>query len=624
MYRRLFSVKSLQKLSSGGGTGRAIFLSILTAGVVIGCFTLQAKLGPYLFQRTFFLWFLVNFGVSAFWGLIPGIVGVVLSTVASGLTYGPDGRLAPLNPFEVYPVACVALMGIIFLVGNQRKTRMSQQLAFELLDKEKRQIQLEQLSVITDCSNDLIVLSDSIGRIVYLNRRILSFLGLKIFDPQTSNLFLGDIFEPVLPGSVTIDAITPVELSNKNIIAGNLKPVTDFRIIPVRFSQIEVPGRTKVERLHAFIFYDQSLEVELHRRISIAKGHLPMAFWSYSFATSHYEPSLEHDQILGRAYPEWSFERLLECVDPRDRSIVSGWLDSLKTSNVPPDFDLVYRVNTETDEVRWVHSVGIIFRDIKGNPSRIEGVLLDITTIKESEEQLREAVALRDHFFAIASHELKTPIASLNLQIEVLRQTILEGLENSSAVKQNCLEVIDECEEQYRRLTNLVNDFLDVARIANGKLHLTKSTFSVPEWIDSTIKLFAPNANIFVSTPIVPGASELMVRGDKERLRQVLVNLLSNAIKFGLNNPIDVIYSDNSTHISIKVRDRGIGIESNNIQRIFNEFEQLNLANQKRGLGLGLYITREIMRAHGGQIRVESTLGSGSTFEILLPRDLMN
>ncbi|MDB5039007.1 MAG: Sensory box histidine kinase [Bacteriovoracaceae bacterium] len=614
----LFSIKNLQTLSSREGLLKTFGLVALSALIVVFCFILQSYIENVLQSRSYFIWYPVVYIISAFWGMIPGSAALLMSLVAAVLTISSEGIIHIQSPIEILPLGCLALMSTLFVFGNQRKHLISRQLAFELLEKEKTQSRLEQLGMITEGANDLILLCDSDGRILYLNRRARQSLGIENEKNQSTVLFLWEVFEPILDSETKLFRAAPRDLIQHKVVSGTLRPKNHVRLIPVRLSQLEVPGTTKQEKIFAFIFYDQSLEIELNLRVRIAKGHLPMGLWSYDFSSNFYDASVEHDQVLGIKAEKWSLERLLECVDSLDAEMVASWIEGLKSSEAGSDFDLIFRVRTEEDELRWVHSVGIVFRDSSGKVVRIEGVLLNITTIKKSEEKFREAVELRDHFFAIASHELKTPIASLNLQIEVLRQSIQAALKDHPAVQIDCLEVIDECEQQYKRLTNLINDFLDVARITNGKLLLSRSTFSIREWIESTTKLFSTNSLIKVIAE--ESVFKLDLEADQERLRQVLVNLISNAVKFGLNRPIEVSFGGNDAEIWIKVKDHGIGIEKKDIRRIFNEFEQSTLGLQKRGLGLGLYITREIVHAHGGQIHVESRLKEGSTFEIVLPR----
>lgn len=229
---------------------------------------------------------------------------------------------------------------------------------------------------------------------------------------------------------------------------------------------------------------------------------------------------------------------------------------------------------------------------------------------------LRQAVTMRDTFLQVAAHELRTPLTALGLQLETLdwlaRRTVVEPARIATKVQ---LAI-----RQTERLVRLVEDLLDVSRISSGrlKLEVTDADFGsiVTESVDR-LREIAARAGCELRTDLpaepVPG------RWDRSRMEQVVTNLLTNAIKYGRGHPIDVTMAANG-EIELHVRDRGIGISAADQTRIFGRFERAVSPDHYGGLGLGLYIAREIVRAHGGHIFVESsTPGGGSTFSVRLP-----
>jgi len=227
----------------------------------------------------------------------------------------------------------------------------------------------------------------------------------------------------------------------------------------------------------------------------------------------------------------------------------------------------------------------------------------------------QEAVRARDDFLSIASHELRTPLTPLRLQTQVLRRLLESG---GPAPRDRLASSLDTLERQTGRLERLVADLLDVSRISAGKLTLQREQVDLGEVAREVVERYAGGATgrISVSTASVTG------RWDRTRLEQVATNLLVNAIKYGEGNSIDVIVQRGPERAVLLVRDRGIGIAPADAKRIFGRFERAASASSFGGLGLGLYIAEQIVRAHGGSISVESAgPGQGSTFQVELPID---
>ncbi|MBI2894789.1 MAG: response regulator [Deltaproteobacteria bacterium] len=232
--------------------------------------------------------------------------------------------------------------------------------------------------------------------------------------------------------------------------------------------------------------------------------------------------------------------------------------------------------------------------------------------------EAEEALRVRDEFLSIASHELKTPLSALVLHLEsllkVLRARPDEGESAWIAGK------IAKAIRSAGRVSTLIDTLLDVSRIATGRLELSLETLDLGPLVREVAERFAEEAHLAGCALRVDAAAGVIGEWDRLRVEQVLSNLLSNAVKYGPGRPIDVALEADGAVARLSVRDRGIGISPEDVARVFERFERAVSARHFGGLGLGLYITRQIVEAHGGHVHVDSTPSEGSTFIVELPR----
>lgn len=224
--------------------------------------------------------------------------------------------------------------------------------------------------------------------------------------------------------------------------------------------------------------------------------------------------------------------------------------------------------------------------------------------------ETRAAVRLRDQFLSIASHELKTPVTALVLQLEAMRKALRNG-----GVEPIAGPWPDRIARQTKRLVRLVDDLLDVSRIESGRMKLDLDRCDLEELVVEVVaRLHEQNA-----TPIRVHAEQRIVGlWDRGRLDQVLTNLLVNALKYGGNGPIDVTLSRTGDRARLAVHDSGPGISAADQARIFEPFERGSGVKHGGGFGLGLFIVRSLVEAHGGNVRVESAPHAGTTFVVEL------
>jgi signal transduction histidine kinase len=229
--------------------------------------------------------------------------------------------------------------------------------------------------------------------------------------------------------------------------------------------------------------------------------------------------------------------------------------------------------------------------------------------------QIEEAVRSRDEFLAIASHELKTPLTPLTLQIDDFQRVLVRRGLTDEGVTQRLGTMV----RQANRLSKLVENLLDLSRIAAGRLTLQPEEFDFSEMVRDVVRRLYPEAEGLGCALDVRADQAVRGRWDQLRLEQVVTNLLANAVKYGASHPIEIEVDSAERSVRLVVRDHGIGMSPQDAARVFERFERAVSVRHYGGLGLGLYITRQIVEAHGGQISVDSRLGSGATFTVVLP-----
>lgn len=229
-------------------------------------------------------------------------------------------------------------------------------------------------------------------------------------------------------------------------------------------------------------------------------------------------------------------------------------------------------------------------------------------------ESLMETLFYRDEFLSIASHELKTPLTTIKLHAQMFKRTV-EKENDKAYTKENVDRLVEQIDAQSSRMVRLVNDMLDITRIRSGQLIMTKKQFNLSDLVNEMLGRFNQNEISFKID------SNVFIFGDCERIEQVIFKLLNNAAKYGRGQPIEVKLVKMKSKISFSIRDQGLGISEEDQKRIFHRFQRAVAASEVSGLGLGLYIAREIVEAHNGKIKVKSLTGQGSTFTVDLKRE---
>jgi signal transduction histidine kinase len=243
-------------------------------------------------------------------------------------------------------------------------------------------------------------------------------------------------------------------------------------------------------------------------------------------------------------------------------------------------------------------------------------VLLKRLQVTQSE--LEHAVRMRDDFMSIVSHEVRTPLNGLILETQ-LRKLHLARDNADAFTLDKMRAMVERDERQIKSLIRLIEDMLDVSRIRTGKLSIRPAQFDLAQLVRNLVDSFAPQVAAADCTISLRADEPVLGIWDEFRIEQVVSNLISNALRYGGKGPVEVTVYGHNGWARVEVRDHGIGISKENQLRIFQQFERVSGSNVVAGLGLGLFISEQIVAAHGGRIEVESALGDGATFRVSLP-----
>jgi PAS domain S-box-containing protein len=257
--------------------------------------------------------------------------------------------------------------------------------------------------------------------------------------------------------------------------------------------------------------------------------------------------------------------------------------------------------------------MSLSIKEVEGN-TIVTGIYRDITERKQAEEKLREIDRMKSGFLSNVSHELRTPLQSIG----GFARLILEGKVPDVATQQEFLEIIDR---ESQHLNILISSLLDMSRLESGRFQISKRNIPVRETFIESLQIFhslARDKDVSLREEIPSELPEMEVDG--ERLRQVIVNLLSNAIKFSdPGGRVTARVKTRDNELLFQVRDKGIGMKKKDMEHLFERFYRAEDKLARGGAGLGLFISKQIIEAHGGQIWAESKIGEGSTFSFTLP-----
>ncbi len=329
--------------------------------------------------------------------------------------------------------------------------------------------------------------------------------------------------------------------------------------------------------------------------------------WFLDTQTRQFIPS-ERLKIIFGFHPneEMPYEAALNQVKDEYREPVRQAVEVTIATGVK--FDMEYPIIGYHDQnTRWVRATGSRYTAEPGRPANFSGTLLDITERKL--DDLR-----KNDFIAMVSHELKTPLTSIKAYVQMLTMNVKESGDAFS------INIVNKAHTQVNKMTNMVNSFLNVSRLEAGKIHLNKTTFNIEELVktivdEMTVTAYHHQVNFKSCKPLI-------VYADYEKTGQVITNLISNAMKYSsAGKSIEIACQEKDKMVQISVKDEGVGIHPQDIDRLFERYYRVENTNAAMisGFGIGLYLCAEIIQRHNGRIWVESEVGKGSTFYFTLP-----
>lgn len=280
-------------------------------------------------------------------------------------------------------------------------------------------------------------------------------------------------------------------------------------------------------------------------------------------------------------------------------------------------YEIDYRIYPRPGELRWVNSRGrCTYKSGTDTPVRLSGVVYDITEQRMAREVAEKAIRARDNMISISAHELLTPISGSKLHLQTLKKKLEKGDDLS---RETLIKIAKQTNHDLNRLSKLVADMLDISRINLGKLTLKREKVNLSALISDTVDrsmatIESAGCSVYV---IVEPDVEAWI--DSYRIEQVLSNLISNACRYAFGKKMEIRMEKKGDVARLTVLDRGIGIKTEDQLRIFERFERATTLNEKAGLGLGLFLVKQIVEAHSGHVFLESQFGKGAKFTVELP-----
>lgn len=389
---------------------------------------------------------------------------------------------------------------------------------------------------------------------------------LLIRNNKLEMLFIDFVYEPVRHFDGSINAIMVIAID-----------VTDQVVARRSIEDIEERGRLAIEAAEIGTF-----DLNILTQITVASDRFNAIFG--------------FDKPVPR-------KKLIDSIHPEDRVIhARSHEEAAKTGNLFYEVRIIY----PDESVHWVRTQAKTYYDSDNTPVRMLGTVLDITEFKRLQQQ-------KDDFISVASHELKTPMTALKASIQILDKLI-----KTNGNTEKISTFIEKANISLTKMQHLIESLLNVSKITAGQLALNKTHFKVGDMITEGCDHISMAGDHEL---VVTGDTDMEVFADRSKIEQVIVNLVNNAVKYASQSRNIIINATRRTKtVKISVQDFGEGIAYDKIPHLFERYYRVDSTGvQYSGLGLGLYISAEIVERHGGKIGVNSEAGKGSTFWFTLP-----
>ncbi|EHQ30272.1 CheR family methyltransferase [Mucilaginibacter paludis] len=386
------------------------------------------------------------------------------------------------------------------------------------------------------------------------------------------------------------------KVNGEQMILLSIDDITDKRKVEDGLAAVEVLFKESKERL--------KLAVE-------AAG---LGTWDYNPLTGELIWDNRCREMFGLVVADAiSYDNFMTLIHPDDREGVQIALAQALKGKKNGEYNQEFRTaETHYKKIKWLSFKGKAYLNAEGVAYRFVGTSLDITVQKIHDEATVALLKQKDDFMSIASHELKTPITTLKASLQ-----LLDKMKDNPSPKMLPV-LIDAANKSMDKVNNLIMDLLNVSKLNQGQLHLNKTKFVIATLVDECCQHVRAEGLYKVMTA---GDRTLEVFADEDRIEQILINFVNNAIKYAPDSKEIVISIEKiKSGVKVSVTDKGPGISADMLPHLFERYYRVNSSgSQYSGLGLGLYISSEIIKKHDGKIGVDSEIGKGSSFWFTLP-----
>lgn len=409
------------------------------------------------------------------------------------------------------------------------------------------------------------------------------------------------------------------------VMAGGESVFSENQLIPIyrnnkledvywTFSYSKVTDETGKPAGVLVICSETTTQVKAYNEVKGAKKELEFAIEAAELGTFDLNPTT--NKFIGNerlkswfglaSDDEIALEDAVSSIIVEDREKVIEAIQKVLTPGSDGNYNIIYTIQNKAGDKKVVEATGKSIFNEEGKAIRFSGILQDVT--ESYQLQLR-----KDEFISVASHELKTPITSLSGSMQILQKLV-----KTEPVPEKVASFVTKANNNLNKLIHLLDDLLNVTKIQQGQLALNITKFDLIELIKDCAD-YMEGSHEFVFM----GDEQLMVFADYRRIYQVMVNLIGNAIKYSPQaKRIEISAYQGDGTATVSVRDFGIGINPEKLPHLFDRYYRVDaFGHQFSGLGLGLYITAEIIGRHNGKIGVDSELGVGSNFWFTIPID---
>ena len=574
------------------------------AAATVGPITLAFIIQYYVLHATMARWALFYpavFVASWLGGLESGLAATAIA-VALVPVFFMEGRDSQLTaPSNVISILIFVTMGIAISVVHQRlRTSMAQ------LERSRKWLQ-----AIMDNSPNVIVIKDFTGQYLMANRRLEELLDIEegevtgktdemLFPPQSAEQHHrtdADVFAKRAP--ITYEETLEVHGERRVFLASKF-PLYNSEPYPFAICAIwsDITDRTRVEEAL------REREADLRQAERIA--HLGSWTWNVADDTSRWSEELY--RIMGvepPPSPDTAVARGVHQMPPETMAAIRNALQVVLRDGRPHEIEM--EIKRPDGTMRWISARGDAVRNEKGEIVALTGTAQDITELKELQRQ-------RDEWTSLIAHDLRQPIGVITMAASALPEL-------RDVAPDKATELIKRISSAADGLARLVDDLFDLSLLEARRLTLDRKWHNPQAVVSEALeRLSHVTRGRRVTVTAGPGLSEICV--DQMRIGQVLGNLISNAVKYGdKESEIAVRIEQRDTEVEIAVENRGAGIAPEDVAQLFKRFVRTAKARRSGapGLGVGLYIAKELVEAHGGRIWVESTPGQTTTFHVALP-----